>query len=186
MSSSVAVLRFTGMKTYCLSRSTSACWHVLADLLVELRPRFPGAVLVELARHSRACAGDEQNLLARSGVEIHVDEGLRVDRVRLLLRELLREQKRVGLGDAGERPLLDERLGHGRRHARQRAKRRLGHGVQIGQALADLASSCRAEAPRRAQVRWRRSGWVEMSCRAPRIGKGPAGSGVPVRVEKAE
>src|SRR4051794_25127794 len=35
---------------------------VLADFLVELRPRFPRAVLLELADHSRASAGNTQDV----------------------------------------------------------------------------------------------------------------------------
>ena len=66
MSSSVAVLRLTGMKQVLRQLAVASRADVLADLLVELRPRFPRPVLGELAHHALAGARHQQDLFWRA------------------------------------------------------------------------------------------------------------------------
>ena len=68
---------------------------VFRDLLVELRPRLPGPVLGEFARHAGAGAGDQQDFLAGAGVQIHVNEGLPVEVRGLLRGQFLAKQERI-------------------------------------------------------------------------------------------
>ena len=110
MSSSLAVFRLTGMKTYCFRRFGLRLADVLADLLVELRPRLPRPVLGELPHHALAGARNQQNLFARGRVQVHVDECLAIDLGQLIRGQRLRQQVGVGVHDGGEGPLLDECL----------------------------------------------------------------------------
>src|SRR5882724_5086101 len=68
---------------------------IFADLLVELGPGFPGPILHQLGGHTRADAGDEQEILALAGVQIDLHKCLAIELARLLRGELLVEQELV-------------------------------------------------------------------------------------------
>ena len=70
---------------------------IFADLLVELRPGLPRAIFHQLGRHARADTGNQQELLARAGVQIDLHEGAPVELARLRRRELLVQQKLISM-----------------------------------------------------------------------------------------
>ena len=147
MSSSVAVFRLTGYEDVLLQAIGFRLPDVLADLLVELGPRFPRAVLGKLARHAFPGAGNQQDLLWRAGIEVHVDEGLAVQLRQLCRRQRLTREERVQLDDARKGTLLQQSFHDGRRHVRQREEILFRGGVRIDNgALSDLRAGRRTMA----------------------------------------
>src|SRR5215475_7233391 len=62
---------------------------VLADFLVELRPGLPRPILHQLGGHARTDPGNQEEFLARAGVEIDLHECRAIELARLFRRELL-------------------------------------------------------------------------------------------------
>ena len=83
---------------------------------------FHGRYSVELVRHALAGTRHQQDLAARRGIQVDVHERLAVELRCLLRRQRLAEQKRIQVGDAGERAFLDQPLHDRRRHVRHRER----------------------------------------------------------------
>ncbi len=114
---------------------------IFADFLIELRPVLPRPIFHEFGRHARADAGDQQEFVARAGVEIDGHEGLAIELPRLLGRHFLVEQELVQLDHGLEGAPLDHALHDGRRHGGQRLQVAFGGGVGVDQSFRRLRAS---------------------------------------------
>ena len=95
---------------------------VLVDVLPILSGTAPSCATADTLRTrapSASRTGDQQNLLAAGGIEVHVHECFAVELVRLFLGQLLAEEELVQIDDAVERPRRDERLRNRRGHVRR-------------------------------------------------------------------
>ncbi len=95
------------------------------------RKRGVRPVLQKLTEHAIAYPWNQQDLIARRVIEIHMDEDSSVERSNLLARESRTCEELVQRCDREERPFRDQTLRDRRRHPRQLGEIGLADGVCI-------------------------------------------------------